>query len=176
MRRVHQAYLGDGVDTFKYEGLVETINAYGEKQADRMVEKWDREMGDWDQKQYEVRTWAYGPRIYISVHDRDGEQKDEMPTIGKGLTNAVMAAGYVPFGFRPDMESVEGGGREPTGRVQWYLRPIDELDEAYETKYGLTDEDGKFVRNDDGDSILFEDEQNARAFADDDLTVQEVWE
>lgn len=180
MRPVHKAEHKQEppFTTERYTQLVAAINAYGEKEADNLVSKYGREMGDWDQKRYEVGSWHNGPLVFISVLDRDGEMKKEMPTIGKGLVFAVLAAGFVPFGFRPETEVSEPPEEQWTGRFMWYLVPLNGVEDLYDEKYGLIDEDNRFLRNNDGDSIIFEDPNDAQAVADatDDLRVRKVWE
>ena len=180
MRPVHKAkHKTEGSFTSnRYPQLVAAINAYGERKADRMVSKYGREMGDWDQTIYEVGSWHDGPLVFVSVLDSDGDQKKEIPTMGSSLKYAVLASGHVPFGFRPEVKVEEPPEEEWTGRIMWYLVPLNEVEDLYEEKYGLIDEDGRFLRNNEGDSIIFTDANNAQAVADatEDLQVRNVWE
>jgi len=159
----------------KYGGLVAAINAYGAREADRRVARYDREMGDWEQTHYEVGSWSNGPLVYIEYLDKDREPTGRCPRLGKSLVFAVLDAGFIPFGFRPETETQDYGSTEPTGRYMWYLVPRGDVDEMYETEYGLVDEDERFVRNADGDSVLFKDASAAVAVKNDDQTIRKVW-
>lgn len=178
IKRVHFAEHKDRPphSSSKYSALIAAINAYGAREADRLVAKYDREMGDWTQKHYEVGSWVNGPLLYIELLDReDRERTGDPPTIGKGLTNAVLDAGFIPFGFRPETDRTKDEDERHTGRWMWYLVPRGYLDDMYDTEYGLIDEDERFVRNSDGDAVLFEDANDAAAVKNDDQTIRKVW-
>jgi hypothetical protein len=65
----------------------------------------------------------------------------------------------------------------PEGTFMWYLRPVEDLEEVPEVKYGVTTDDEPLVTTSDGDLILFEDPMRAEGFATrmgDDAEVVEV--
>jgi len=152
----------DGSAHIKYTDLRDSINDYGERRADRNEEKYGR--GDSAAFTHvEVNDWAYGPLLYLEEFDSDGETR--FPTLGNALCEAILEAGYVPWGFRPEMDGTKAGPREHTGRWMWYLRPVEDIVERdfYDVEYALKNEHGKYLRNADGDLLSFEERQDAEA-------------
>lgn len=167
----------DGSTHIKYTDLRDALNEYGERHADRYEEKYDRD-GDAAYTHVLVDSWAYGPLLRIEEFSATGESRH--PTIGNATAVVILEAGYVPWGFRPEMKGAgEAAGREHTGRWMWYLRPVEDIVEGdfYDIEYAFKKESGKYVRTEDGDLVTFEDEANAEAMrkaADGDVEVVEV--
>lgn len=164
--------------TTRHKDLKEAINQLGRREADHYATKYGRGPDERPHYEIEIGSWAYGPLLYIERINRDGET--EKPTIGKNLTQTIFQAGYAPSSFRPEKTGSPAGGRDHTGRWQWYLYPLDEVrDEEshiFESVYAIEQDDGTFLRNDAGNLVTFDRRKNAEAVADrvQDETVVEV--
>lgn len=149
--------------------LKDAINAYGVRKRERAKTQY----GDVATDAYTevvVDSWANGPLLYLTSYDTNGDV--EPPTLGTGLCQAILRAGYVPWGFRPEKECVETGGREHTGRWSWYLRPVeditDEDSDVHATDCAIKTPEGEFeyLRTDGGNLVTFDNRDNAEAVAD----------
>lgn len=176
MKPQHQAEVKNPSMEYNLTKLEAQLNAYGEWRADRFDHKMQSDSEDRGHVEYEIGTWARGPLVFIESIDSDGET--QRPTLSDGLVKQIVAAGYTPWGFRPERDT--GGRRTHTGRWMWYLRPIADVADRHEradmldAEWGIRNPDGTYVRNGDGAAVLFADARDAKAVADDEQDVRKV--
>jgi len=149
--------------------LKDTINEFGVRKRERANARYGDTATD-TYTEVVVDSWARGPLLYLEKHDGHGNVVP--PAIGTSLCEAIAQAGYVPWGFRPEKEAADCGGREHTGRWMWYLRPVEDItdndSEVYDTAYAIKTPEGEFeyLRNDQGHLVTFDSKANAEAVAD----------
>lgn len=163
----YEAEMSSGVD-IGHTPLKDAINEHGIRERERANAKYDDTATD-AYTEVEVDDWAHGPLLRLKRFDTHGDV--EPPVLATSLCQAIVQAGYVPWGFRPERKRTDDG-QEHTGRWMWYLRPIsditDSTSEVYDTVYAIKTPDGEFeyLRNDQGDLVTFGAEADAEAVAD----------
>jgi hypothetical protein len=160
-----QLYTAERDHRSDHTDLEATINEYGRLEADRLQSKYGYEIGiDTRTVHIEITTWANGPLLYIE-ETKNGERAP--PTLDNKFTTEVFAAGYIPWGFRPEQERDDSGGRVNTGRWMWYLRQIADIedDDFPNTSYAIETDDDEYVRDEDGTLITFDSKQKATAIS-----------
>lgn len=151
-----------------YLDLARAINKYGQRRAQHYLSDLYDTINDEEAlglTEIEVKSWAYGPLLYIKSYNSEGKVK-VAPTIGKSMVQVILEAGYVPFGFRPNRSRNEAGNYvHEEGTFMWYLHPRDGLEELYDTKFAIEDEDGYLIRDKDGHAVTFANRGSAKPFA-----------
>jgi hypothetical protein len=164
----YQAEMDSGVDV-GHTPLKDAINEYGVRERERATAKYGETATD-AHTEVVVDSWAGGPLLRLKRFDTSGNVVP--PTLGTGLCQVIVQAGYVPWGFRPEKKPSDTGGRERTGRWMWYLRPVGDITDAdsevYDSVYAIKTPEGEheYLRNDQGDLVTFGSEANAEAVAD----------
>lgn len=144
----------------RYQSLADAIERFDDHEVSRL-QVYD-DPGAYGHTEWIIDTWANGPLIQLTRYEPDGSEAD-CPVLDTNLCKAVVLAGYVPWGLRPD----DNGD----GTHLWYLRPIDDVVAMECRGYGLFD-DGSFVRNEDGRIVTFDDKADAEAVAGDTVLVR----
>lgn len=159
----YEAELAGGARVYDKE-LRDAINEYGARRRQHYDARYESSSNSWTH--VVVDQWARGPLLYLEEFDGDGNTRK--PTLGNGLVSAILHAGYVPWGFRPE-KSRTSEGREHTGRWMWYLRPVEHVhepeEEVYTLKYALKNNEGTYLRGDDDFLLTFDNRGDAEAVA-----------
>lgn len=152
----YEARMASGGKIYQSD-ICDVINEFGARKTQRAEARYPESHSErWTE--VVVDSWAKGPQLRLTCHDGDGDT--EKPTIGNGLCTAILDAGYVPWGFRPD--SRESRDSE----WLWYFRPLEDVEEGdfYDTEYALKRvDDGEYLLGDDNYILTFDNEGDATA-------------
>lgn len=157
---VEKPYYDATAETEEYSDLADALTEHGAKRAREVERKYGRGPEDRGHTEVHVESWAHGPLLYLTEKSSNGEPRP--PTLGKSVIEAIVAAGYVPWGFRPN--------RNDEDEFMWYLRPIEGAEETIEeiqdtTVYAIEADDGSLYRDQNGDPLTVEDEAEAHELA-----------